>query len=241
MISEAHIVPYEAQHLPVDDGPWLVFAPHADDESFGMGGTLAKASDAGIKTELVIMTDGFLGGDQEGLVEIRIEEAKAAANILGINATAFLNYSDRKLIVDDLTIEAVLNEIKRVRPRAVFFPGPFELHPDHRVTAQLVWSALQRCKDLEVVPVSYEILVQSPVNTLVDISRELEHKIKAMGVYKSQIKENRYESIALAMNELRSLTLPAEVSHAEGFNRFSLQSLEKGLAENVVGKITSFF
>ena len=241
MISEAHIVPYEAQHLPVDDGPWLVFAPHADDESFGMGGTLAKASDAGIETQLVIMTDGSLGGDQGDLVETRQEEAKAAAAILGINSTTFLNYSDRKLKVEDQTIEVVLNEIKRVRPRAVFFPGPFELHPDHRVTAQLVWGALQRCKDLEVIPVSYEILVQSPVNTLVDISLQLERKIKAMGVYRSQINENRYESIALAMNALRSLTLPAEVSHAEGFYKFSPQSLEKCFAENVVGKITSFF
>jgi len=241
MISEAHIVPYEAQHLPVDDGPWLVFAPHADDESFGMGGTLVKASDEGIQAELVIMTDGSLGGDQVDLVKTRQEEAKAAAAILGINSTTFLNYSDRELKVDDQTTRAVLNEIKRVRPRAVFFPGPFELHPDHRVTAQLVWRALQRCKDLEVIPVTYEILVQSPVNTLVDISRELEHKIKAMDVYKSQIEENRYESIALAMNELRSLTLPATVSHAEGYYRFSRESLEKGFAENIVGKITSFF
>lgn len=241
MISEAHIVPYEAQHLPVDDGPWLVFAPHADDESFGMGGTLAKASDEVIEAELVIMTDGSLGGDQVDLVETRQEEAKAAAAILGINSTTFLNYSDRELKVDDKTTAAVLNEIKRVRPRAVFFPGPFELHPDHRATAQLVWGALQQCKDLEVIPVSYEILVQSPVNTLVDISKQLDKKTKAIRAYQSQINDNRYESIALAMNELRSLTLPAETSHAEGFYKFSLESLEKDLAQNIVGKITSFF
>jgi len=241
MISEAHIVPYEAQHLPVDDGPWLVFAPHADDESFGMGGTLAKASDEGIEVELVIMTDGSLGGDQVDLVETRQEEAKVAAAILGINSSTFLNYSDRELKVDDQTTGAVLNEIKRVQPTAVFFPGPFELHPDHRVTAQLVWSALQRYKDLEVIPVSYEILVQSPVNTLVDISKQLDKKTKAMRAYQSQTNDNRYESIALAMNELRSLTLPAETSHAEGFYKFSLESLEKDFAQNIVGKITSFF
>ena len=241
MISEAHIIPYEAQYLPVDDGPWLIFAPHADDESFGMGGTLAKASDAGIQAELVIMTDGSLGGDQEDLIEIRKEEAEAAASILGINSTAFLNYCDRGLRVDDQTVEAVLFEIRKVKPGAVFFPGPFELHPDHRVTAQLVWIALQQFKDPDVIPVSYEILVQSPVNTLVDISKHLDKKSKAMGVYQSQINENRYESIAWAMNELRSLTLSAEISHAEGFYRFSPQSLENDLAENIVGKITSFF
>jgi len=241
MINEAHIVPYETQHLPVNDGPWLVFAPHADDESFGMGGTLAKASDEGIEAELVIMTDGSLGGDREDLVEIRKREAEAAATILGINSTAFLNYCDRGLRVDDQTVGAVLFEIKRVKPRAVFFPGPFELHPDHRVTAQLVWNALQQFKDFDVTPVSYEILVQSPVNTLVDISKHLDQKSKAMGAYRSQVNENRYESIALALNELRSLTLPVEISHAEGFYRFSPQSLENGIAENVVGKITSYF
>ncbi len=80
MISEAHIVPYETQHLPVDDGPWLVFAPHADDESFGMGGTLAKASDEAIEAELVIMTDGSLGGDQVGPCRNQTRGSKSSSH-----------------------------------------------------------------------------------------------------------------------------------------------------------------
>ncbi len=40
MIDEQQIVPYHTLPLPVAQGPWLVFAPHADDESFGMAGTL---------------------------------------------------------------------------------------------------------------------------------------------------------------------------------------------------------
>ncbi len=107
-----------------------------------------------------------------------------------------MNYSDRELKVDDQTTEAVLNEIKRVRPRAVFFQGHLSFTLTIGLPHSLFESALQQYKDLEVVPVSYEILVQSPVNTLVDISQQLEHKTKAMGVYQSQINENRYESIA---------------------------------------------
>lgn len=240
MISEAHIVPYKTVDLPVEEGPWLVFAPHADDESFGMGGTLAKATAAGIQVELVIMTDGALGGKQEDLVAIRRDEAIAAATLLGINAPVFLDNKDRGLELDEETHGRVKTEIQRAAPAAVFFPGPFELHPDHRVTAQLVWGALQELRS-QVTPLSYEILVQSPVNTLVDITNHVELKRSAMSVYQSQIDENRYESIALAMNQLRSLTLPAEISHAEGFYKYSSKDLQKSLLENVVGKISSFF
>ena len=241
MISEAHIVPYETQHLPLENGPWIVFAPHADDESFGMGGTIAKATQAGIEVELVVMTDGALGGEQEDLVKIRKEEASAAAAILGMNPPTFLDNRDRELCINEAALAQVRDVILKVQPRAVFFPGPFELHPDHRVTAQLVWAVLQELNKAEIAPFSYEVLVQSPVNTLVDIGAFLDSKKKAMAAYASQINENRYESIALAMNQLRSLTLPATISHAEGFYRFSSENLQKNLSEIVVGKISSFF
>jgi hypothetical protein len=42
-LNPEHIlVPFAPAALP--PGPWLVFAPHADDETFGMGGSLLKAS-----------------------------------------------------------------------------------------------------------------------------------------------------------------------------------------------------
>ena len=42
MLQPEHIlVPFSVSELP--PGPWLVFAPHSDDETFGMGGSLLKA------------------------------------------------------------------------------------------------------------------------------------------------------------------------------------------------------
>ena len=38
--KEDALIPFNTSPLP--SGPWLVFAPHADDETFGMGGTLIK-------------------------------------------------------------------------------------------------------------------------------------------------------------------------------------------------------
>ena len=41
------LIPFNTSPLP--PGPWLVFAPHADDETFGMGGTLLKAKAQGVE------------------------------------------------------------------------------------------------------------------------------------------------------------------------------------------------
>ena len=48
------LIPFQTSELPL--GPWLVFAPHADDETFGMGGSLLKAKKYGIETHLVAVS-----------------------------------------------------------------------------------------------------------------------------------------------------------------------------------------
>jgi len=237
MIDEDQIVPYADVSLPVEEGPWLVFAPHADDESFGMGGTLAKATETGIQVHLVIMTDGALGGQLENLAEIRKAEARSAAAMLGLEPPVFLNNRDRGLKFDDETINHVLGQIQLINPAAVFFPGVFELHPDHRMTALIVWQALQKLGQTKIKPISYEILVQSPVNIFVDISAHIRTKRSVMGLYESQLSEKNYIDIALAMNSLRSLTLGPGTNYAEGFYVYGQDQLKKDLMSLMTDKI----
>lgn len=81
----------ETDYLPavpvgLFEGPWLVFAPHADDETFGMGGAIALARAAGIQVTVLILTDGALGGKAgaaDDLVSIREQETVAALECLG--------------------------------------------------------------------------------------------------------------------------------------------------------------
>ena len=244
MISEDQIVPYNAKELPVDKGPWLIFAPHADDESFGMGGTLAKAADKGMHIELVVMTDGALGGEKENLADIAVirkQEAIRAAASLGLSAPVFLDNEDRGLTIDAITIAQVTSEINRVSPAAVFFPGVFELHPDHRTVALLVWRALREMGQPGPVPVGYEVLVQSPVNTLVDITSYIDRKESAMANYESQLAEYNYIEIALALNQLRSLTLSPKSRFAEGFYCYRPEDLDRELADVIFRKIATYF
>jgi len=230
MLNPEHrLIPFETSTLP--PGPWLVFAPHADDETYGMAGSLLKANEAGIQTHLVVMTDGALGGNKEDLVDVRNREVQAAATILGIDSVDSWQEPDRGLEISDALIDRIAQKAKEVGAASVFFPGPLELHPDHRTTALLVWTALQKLigEGIALNAYSYEIGVQNPVNIFIDISAQRLSKEKAMTVYASQNAENNYEELVLALDKGRTFTLPADVAHAEGFYLYSSEELASSL------------
>jgi LmbE family N-acetylglucosaminyl deacetylase len=214
-----------------------VLAPHADDESMGMGGSLAKAARKGIETYLWVLTDGALGGTESNLVEQRQREAREAAKSLGMQGVQFHHQPDRQLRPDAALSQRLLDEIRRLMPSAVFFPGACELHPDHRACALLAWQVLQRMSVDAPAAVSYEISAQSPVNCLVDITDAMEHKLLALQAYRSQLSQNNYVEIATALNKLRTFTLPATVNWAEGFYRYNPVELAGTLASWATAKI----
>ena len=241
MLNPEHVlIPFQASLLPPE--PWLVFAPHADDETFGMGGSLLKAKNEGIETHLVVLTDGALGGESEDLVKVREEEVNQAAQLLGIKSLHCWSEPDRGLDYNESLVGKITDTIRAQAPAAVFFPGPFEIHPDHRATAFLVWSALQQLCGKGTVPeaVAYEIGVQNPVNLLIDVTEQYAEKKKAMAIYASQNSENNYQELVLALDKGRTFSLPAKVEFAEGFFRFQSKDMAMSLQE-VTHKIVDLY
>jgi LmbE family N-acetylglucosaminyl deacetylase len=222
MLEEPAFIPFEASSLP--QGPWLIFAPHADDETFGMGGSLLLAKEQGIETHLVVMTDGALGGEREGLVQIRQREVQAAVAMLGIASLDQWLQPDRGLPVNDELMQRAAEKISQLKPATVFFPGAYEPHPDHRRTSRIVWQALQSlaASDFQQLPEAwaYEIGVQSPINTLVDITGCIAGKKAAIDLYNSQNSENDYPDLVLSLNRARTFSLPPGMHYAEGFFRY---------------------
>lgn len=250
MNPEHVLVPYQCNDLP--PGPWLVFAPHADDETFGMGGALRLAAEQDISTHVVVLTDGALGGDPTdqaqtaALVKTREHELHAACDVLGVTHADTWDQPDRGLTLDTTLIERIVTAIGDIGAGTVFFPGALELHPDHRVTAHLVWQAaqqLQRRPWRGPLPQfwSYEISVQSPVNRLIDITAALAAKQRAMAVYVSQNAQNNYPELVLALNKARTFSLPASVSHAEAFYRFSDEELGDSLHAATRAALARYF
>ncbi|PCJ27749.1 MAG: hypothetical protein COA96_02545 [SAR86 cluster bacterium] len=231
MLNPEHsLIPYQVSAVP--EGPWLVFAPHADDETYGMGGSLLKASDEGVATHLVVLTDGALGGDSENLTDIRKKEVQRAADVLGIASVQCWDEPDRGLNQSEKLLSKVVHTIEDLKPASVFFPGPLEIHPDHRAAAQLIWAALQSMANADKPRAyAYEISVQNPVNIFIDITSQRECKEQAMAAYASQNSENNYEELVLSLDKGRTFSLPTEVSHAEGFYHFSEADLGLSLRE----------
>lgn len=225
LLQEYQLLPFHHEPLPHARGPWLVFAPHPDDESFGMGGSIVNAVNAGIAVDVVVLTDGAQGGSGSDLVERRQQEVRAAAQVLGLHSVQFLAEPDRGLRATEPLALQLATLITNRKPAAVFFPGVLELHPDHRSAALLVWRSLQLLGAQAPQAIAYEITGQSPANCLVDISAAMLAKQQAIACYASQLGENNYLDLVHALNRLRTLTLRSEVQWAEAFYRYSSEEL----------------
>lgn len=232
-LNPEHILlPFAPAALP--PGPWLVFAPHADDETFGMGGSLLKASKQGVATHVILLTDGALGGERDDLVQIRQQEAQAAAQMLGLEDLQCWNEPDRGLELSVGLSDRIAAAISSIEPASVFFPAPLEIHPDHRAAGFAVWDALQQVHQLNKIKplaIAYEISVQNPINFCIDITREIVEKEAVMALYASQNSENNYPELVIALNKTRTLSLSSEVKYAEGFFQFSEEDLAISLRE----------
>jgi len=216
LINESFYLPTLESELP--PGPWLVLAPHPDDETFGMGGTLLLAKKAKIDVTVIFVTDGRAADlSDTKLAEKREIEAELAGKKLGIRKLFFWREIDRKLNTSKHLIQRLSEFIEKKQYATVFFPSPQEPHPDHRVTAVLAWEALRKI-NFEATPISYDISVQGYTNSLIDITNVVAEKEDIMACYSSQMASNHYIERILGLNQSRAWSLPLSVSHAESFN-----------------------
>lgn len=133
--------------------------PHPDDESLGMGGTLAKYAAEGVEVYLACLTRGERGwpGPEatypglQTLGKLREDELLCAAKILGAGEVTFLDYLDGEVHQADPAeaIARIASEIRRVRPQVLVTFGPDGAygHPDHIATSQFTQAALIRAAD----------------------------------------------------------------------------------------------
>ena len=132
---------------------------HPDDESLGMGGTLAKYAAEGIETYLVTATRGERGwfGDEEdnpgleALGKMRETELRNAAKELGIREVKFLDYLDGDLDQADPAeaVAKIVTHLRRVQPQVVitFDPNGAYGHPDHIAICQFTTAAVLAAAD----------------------------------------------------------------------------------------------
>jgi LmbE family N-acetylglucosaminyl deacetylase len=137
----------------------LAIFAHPDDESMGMGGTLAKYSAEGVETHLICASRGergWFGSEEtnpgwERLGQIRTQELENAVKELGMNGLYFLDYIDGDVDKADHEeiVSKIVTHIRRIQPQVVvtFPPDGNYGHPDHIAIGQFTHAAIMCAAD----------------------------------------------------------------------------------------------
>ena len=190
----------------------LVVVPNPDDESFGAGGALLLAKEAGLKTGVLTLTRGEAGRTlglcpPEELPQVRVEELKRAAAVLQVDYLEVLDYPNalpegaqgergpatgRGLADHPEAVEAIRTRLLRLRPRFVltFPPDGINGHPDHVAASRYAREAAQGLAQVVYLvrpdgpwPVTHRLRLPERV-----LARKLQaiaqHKTQALSVLK---------------------------------------------------------
>jgi len=134
-----------------------IFA-HPDDESFGMAGTLARATMQGHPAAIVCATRGEVGeiadpalATPENLGQVREGELRAACAAVGVHDVSFLDYIDGQLANADEqeAVGRIVSHIRRFRPAVVatFAANGGYGHPDHMAIHRYTLAAIAAAAD----------------------------------------------------------------------------------------------
>ncbi len=198
----------------------LVLSPHPDDDIVGCGGSLHILHQRGAEITVAYMTDGRKGNpeySEDDLVFRRKEEAKKAADIIGVDRLIFLSNRDSELSSHAKSVEELFKVIREVRPEAVFLPFMLDNHPDHVATNELF---VRASKDYtaSMTCYAYEIWTPLPVpNCIIDITDQAEVKRKAIGQHCSQIARLDFTDSIMGLSKYRSVLHNAREGYAEAF------------------------
>jgi LmbE family N-acetylglucosaminyl deacetylase len=131
----------------------VVVLAHPDDESFPLGGTLAKYVAEGVAISLVCATKGeagIPGLPREETAQLRERELLAATAVLGLSGVRFLGWQDGDLEKADesTVIQQLIAILTEIQPEVVITFGPDGIsgHPDHVAIHRLTTAAFEQSR-----------------------------------------------------------------------------------------------
>jgi bacillithiol biosynthesis deacetylase BshB1 len=178
----------------------MAIGAHPDDVEVGCGGLLIKMAERGYRTGIVYLTRGEMGTG--GTPEIREQEARHAADILGAKILATLDCGDCRVADNYDNRLAVAQLLRHHQPKIVLAPywtgghGKRQSHPDHLATGQIAINAAYYAtfKKLPIDGNPYRIRAvyhyflppEVPPTFVVDITAQFDKWMEALKAHKSQ-------------------------------------------------------
>ena len=218
----------------------LIFGAHPDDIELGCGGTILSEIEEGKTVGLIDITEGELG--TRGSAEKRKQESDRASKILGVDFRLNLGMRDGFVKNDENSQYEIIKLIRKYQPEIIICNAPDDRHIDHPEASKLVVSS-SFLSGLVKIRTEIDNKIQNPWRPkniyhyiqwknleptfVVDISKHIENKMKAVLSYGSQFyNPESKEPTTLISSEkfLDSITARSAdfgrligVEHAEGF------------------------
>lgn len=205
------------------DAKCLCIAPHADDESIGMGATLYKYSK---NFKVVCLTNGAKGIKYlppEEAVKTRRDELSCAMEKAGIKDFEVLDINDKNVINE----YDKFSKIDISKYDYIFIPNILDQHMDHKAVSLNLYKLLIEKKHKPDVKIMlYEVWSSLTMpNVYVDISDLIEKKKELINCHKSQVEQKDFTTKAVAINSYRGLS--HDIGYAEAFVQLDVKTFEK--------------
>ena len=178
----------------------LVVAPHPDDETVGMGGTILKHIKMGDEVYLAIVTVAYTPDWSEEIISIKREEVTNVCELYGIKKAYLLDFPAVKLdTIPQKTLNDKISEIvEEVRPDVVYTSHKGDINKDHGLVFEATMVATRPKPNACVKKVlCYEVISSTEwtfgktsdyfiPNYYQSITEYLETKLKILKAYKTE-------------------------------------------------------
>ena len=187
----------------------LVVAAHPDDEVLGCGGAIAKHTQNGDQVHILILAEGATSRNPNRDRQLFASElstletaAHQASKILGVDSLFLYDFPDNRMDSCDLLdiIKVIEQAIDQYQPQIVYTHHAGDVNIDHQLIHRATVTACRPIPNQSVqtllffeIPSSTEWQTSGSAlpfipNWFVDISETLECKLKALEVYKSEMR-----------------------------------------------------
>jgi LmbE family N-acetylglucosaminyl deacetylase len=207
VLDAAHSFPFHPLGEMLEDRPFIVIAPHPDDESLACGGLIAGACEQGLRTKVVMVSDGVGSHPNskayppERLRSLREEEARQAAAELGLGPKEilFLGLPDRFVPHNgeeaERAIATIADCVREIGAGSLFVSWRHDPHCDHEASYRIARAVQRRVGEVRLfeyvvwghtLPPSTEVdPVRSGFRISIDQDAQ-EKKRRAIAAHRSQ-------------------------------------------------------
>jgi len=197
----------------VPSGRVLVLAPHPDDDVIGCGGAILYHLKNEDPVKVIYLTDGSGGlpqqkmrlapSEKRELKDKREDEAKQAAQALGLQDLVFWRFADGKFTLNKTTLKLMQGVLGDYRPEIIYAPAFSDPNSDHIETTKLLVEAIKTL-GFDTTILSYEVWSPVFANRIVNVEKVYDKKIEALKAHQSQLECRGYFEAIVGLNQYRA-------------------------------------